>query len=257
MPWWDDARCSIFETIRVQEGRPVAMQAHWKRLIDAQKLLLRKLPSRTLEDSVRQAARRLPSGEGGVRVGVTTSGQTVSESILPRGRRWSVPLKQGVSVATAVGPGGSFHSQWPQIKHGDRLPGVLAWGQLYPQRIFEQIWCNAQGHVSEGTFSYIFIWRKGVLVTPPVSAGVLPGIVRENLLGLARRLKIPAAEQLFTRHELFTAEEAFLTNSLIGIVPVRQVDCRRIGAVCPGETTRKLQRAYRKLIPRFKKGSSL
>lgn len=247
MPWWDEDRLSAFETIRVSGGRPVDLAAHWKRLVHSQKTVLRPVPSTRLLAVVRRAARDLPGGEGGLRVEVTTtsSGEKMFVSILPRPGRLGAQMVSGVRVVTAVGPGGSAATQLPQAKHGNRLPGVLVWAQSGFDAPFEYLWCDASGGVCEGTFSNIFIVRKGILITPPTTAGALSGTVRESVFGWARRRRIAARAEMFTRHELFTAEEAFLTNSLIGIVPICDADGRTIGSVCPGPVTRKLQQAYR------------
>ena len=72
----------------------------------------------------------------------------------------------------------------------------------------------------------------------------MPGVVREAIIELARRARISVVEQPITRHEFYTAEEAFVTNSLLGVVPVRMADGRRIGRRCPGPITRRLRAAY-------------
>jgi len=103
--------------------------------------------------------------------------------------------------------------------------------------------CHPAGWLAEGTVSNVFVVQRGRLVTAPEWAGILPGVVRDTILALARRAKLPVDERPLTRHELYTAEESFVTNSLIGIVPVREADGRRIRR-CPGPVTRRLRRAY-------------
>ena len=131
-----------------------------------------------------------------------------------------------------------------QVKSTERVPSVLAWSQVSDRSIFEVLACTPQGYVAEGTASNLFIVRGGEVITPPTWVGVLPGIVRRTVLRLARRARLVVHETPFTRHELFTAQEAWLTNSLIGLVPIRTVDGRRIGRRCPGLITRRLQRQY-------------
>ncbi|MBI4226707.1 MAG: aminotransferase class IV family protein, partial [Candidatus Omnitrophica bacterium] len=113
-----------------------------------------------------------------------------------------------------------------------------------PRAPFEILWCNEQGLLTEGTVSNLFLVRRGQLLTPPVWGGALPGVVRQAVCRLARRLKISVEETPVTRHELYTAEEAFVTNSLVGVVAIRVADGRRVGTRCPGSVTRRLQRAY-------------
>ena len=98
--------------------------------------------------------------------------------------------------------------------------------------------------MTEGTVSNLFLVRRGGLVTPPVWVGALPGVTRQAVCRLARRLTLSVEETPVTRHELYTAEEAFVTNSLVGVAAIRVADGRHIGARCPGPVTRRLQRAY-------------
>ena len=101
------------------------------------------------------------------------------------------------------------------------------------------------GYVTEGTVSNLFFIQGKELVTAPAWAGILEGVTRSRVIRAARRMGVAVKEVPFTRHDLFNAEEAFLTNVLMGILPVRQVDGRRIGEKTPGPVTRKLMRALR------------
>jgi len=96
------------------------------------------------------------------------------------------------------------------------------------------------GYPTEATTSNVFLVRGGVLTTPPLWLGVLEGVTRGKVLEVARELKIAVAEIPITRHDLFNAEEAFLTNVLMGILPIREVDGRRIGTKIPGPITQRL-----------------
>ncbi len=150
--------------------------------------------------------------------------------------------QSAVVVRTITAPLPSGAVVPAQVKSIDRLPSVLAWGET--PDAFELLWRHADGTVAEGTVSNLFIVRHRRLVTPPVWGGVLAGVVRDEVLRLVRRLRFEILEQPFTRHELFTATEAFLTNSLLGLVPIRIVDGRRIGSRCPGPLTRRFSHAY-------------
>jgi len=246
---WDETRVGVFETLQVLHGRPVALEAHWQRLLASQRTVRRPLPPSAARAHLTRAARAMPGGVGGLRLEVTSTaaGPALAIRILPR--RSHRPGAgsdggRGVAVVTAAGRAGSPAALPAQVKSIERIPSVLAWGEAPPEGVFEVLWCNAQGYLVEGTVSNLFIVRRACLMTPPVWAGALAGVVRDALLRLACRLRVPVVEQPFTRHELFTAAEAFLTNSLIGVAPVRVADGRRIGRRCPGVITRRLQRAY-------------
>ena len=242
---WDETRVGMFETIRVVSGRPVAWAAHWARLQASQQTVGRPQPPPQLEQQLLRAIRRLPHSVRGARIAVsTTAGDpTVEAQVLPRRRGRSVASwRRGIEVVTAAGRQEAPAAVPSQIKSRERLTGVLARG-AGPSSAGEIVWRNAQGVMTEGTMSNLFIVRRGQLITSPTWSGLLPGIMRAEILRAARRLKIPVVEQPFTRHELFTASEAFMSNSLMGIVPVRVADGRRIGPRCPGVITQRLRRA--------------
>ena len=116
--------------------------------------------------------------------------------------------------------------------------------------MFEVLWVTAAGYVAEATTSNLFLVIRGKVVTPPLWVGALGGVVREVILRLARQERFTAVEHPVTRHELYNAEEAWLTNSLVGMVPIRRVDGRRIGRACPGVVTRRLARRYAEYLRR-------
>lgn len=251
MPWpSDETRVGVFETLAVVRGRPVALEAHWRRLCESQRTVGRARPPASVKTRIRRAARGIRTG--GLRASILTyHNGPLSVQILPRqlskngqSHKGTVHFSAGVSVVTATGRAASAAALPAQVKTIERIPSVLAWGETGSQRPFEILWCNAQGLVTEGTVSNLFLVRRGALLTPPVWVGALSGVVRQAVCRLARRLKIPVEETPVTRHELYTAEEAFVTNSLVGVVPIRVADGRRVGSQCPGPVTRRLQRAY-------------
>jgi branched-chain amino acid aminotransferase len=127
------------------------------------------------------------------------------------------------------------------VKCSERLSGVLA--RLEGPGATEVLSLNRQGYLTEGTVSNLFLVKDRRLFTPPAWAGVLEGVTRRKVWQAARRLGIPVCEVLLTRHEMFNADEAFLTNVLMEILPIRVVDGRRIGSRVPGAVTRRLMRA--------------
>ncbi|HXY91079.1 MAG TPA: branched-chain amino acid transaminase [Acidimicrobiia bacterium] len=106
----------------------------------------------------------------------------------------------------------------------------------------EAIMLNTQGYVAECTGENVFIVRDGVLVTPTLASGALAGITRDSIMTIARDLGYEVREEQLLRHDLYLADEAFLTGTAAEVVPIRSVDERVIGD--PGEVTRKLQETY-------------
>jgi len=119
----------------------------------------------------------------------------------------------------------------------------------------EALMLDTDGYVAEATGENIFLVRDGIIKTPPLTA-VLPGITRASIITLAQDLNIPVVEQIFSRDELYLADEVFLTGTAAEVTPVREVDNRRIGPGHPGPITLKLQEAFFKVVkgedPRYR-----
>jgi branched-chain amino acid aminotransferase len=108
----------------------------------------------------------------------------------------------------------------------------------------EGIALNTQGLVSEGAGENIFIIKKGVVVTPPLTASILPGITRATVMTLAQNLGYEVKEQPLSRESLYLADEMMMTGTAAEIVPVRSVDGIQVGTGKCGEMTRKIQQAF-------------
>jgi branched-chain amino acid aminotransferase len=107
----------------------------------------------------------------------------------------------------------------------------------------EGLLLDTEGYVSEGSGENIFIVRKGVIKTTPLTS-ILEGITRDSILTLARDLGIPASEQRFTRDEIYISDEAFFTGTAAEVTPIRELDNRAIGKGKAGPVTKKLQSAF-------------
>jgi branched-chain amino acid aminotransferase len=123
---------------------------------------------------------------------------------------------------------------------GQYLNSYLAQTEALTSGYDEAILLNAHGYVTDGWAHNLFVVCDGVLRTPPVADGALPGIVRATVLTLAAEADIPAREERLVRTDLYHAEECFLTGTAAGIVPVVTVDRRPVGAGRPGPLTERL-----------------
>ena len=112
----------------------------------------------------------------------------------------------------------------------------------------EAIFLNEQGYLTEGSTTNVFLVSHGELITPSLESGVLPGITREAVLEIARASHLKATERWVQLNELVEAEEAFLTNSILELMPLVSVEGRTIGSGKPGKLTGDLLFAYRKLV---------
>ena len=108
----------------------------------------------------------------------------------------------------------------------------------------EAVLLDTDGFVAEGPGENIFIVRKGVLKTTPMSSSILEGITRETILQLAEERNIQIREERFTRDDLYLADEAFFTGTAAEVTPIREVDGRMIGSGAPGPITKQLQKSF-------------
>jgi branched-chain amino acid aminotransferase len=126
---------------------------------------------------------------------------------------------------------------------GNYLNSIMAKREATMLGYDEAVLLDTDGYVAEASGENIFIVRDGVLRTPPMTA-VLPGITRASVITLARDLGIPISEDIFSRDELYLADEVFLTGTAAEVTPVREVDGRVIGPGNPGPITLKIQAAF-------------
>ena len=129
-----------------------------------------------------------------------------------------------------------------------KVPGyyvnsILAKKEVKAAGYDEAILLDPDGYVAEGSGENIFITRKGILKTTPLTS-ILAGITRESIIKIARDMGITVAEERFSRDDLYIADEAFVTGTAAELTPLREVDNRVIGSGKPGPVTKKLQNAF-------------
>lgn len=139
----------------------------------------------------------------------------------------------------------------PSIKSLNYLNNILAKIEAKNAGCVEALMLNHQGYVAECTGDNVFIVdndgshdKKLVLITPPVYLGALKGITRQAIIELALKKKIKFEERVLTRHDLFNANEMFLTGTAAEVIPVVELDGRKIGTGKPGKTTLSLLKAF-------------
>lgn len=112
----------------------------------------------------------------------------------------------------------------------------------------EGIALDAAGYVSEGSGENLFVVKKGMLYTPPLTASILPGITRQTIVQLAQDLKIPLVERSIPREALYTADEVFFVGTAAEVTPIRTIDRVPVGRGKKGEITSRFQSEYKSLI---------
>lgn len=129
---------------------------------------------------------------------------------------------------------------------GAYLTSCLATTEANHAGFAEALMLNSAGFVAEGAGENLFIVEEGKVITPPVAAGILPGITRDTAMQLARDLDFPVGERVLTRSEVYAADEAFCVGTAAEIVPIRAVDGRDFGP--PGPVTKALQEKFFEIV---------
>ena len=155
--------------------------------------------------------------------------------------------KQGLKIITVPTIRNHPEALNPQVKSLNYLNNILAKIEANNAGSQEAIMLDSMGYIAECTGDNLFLVKSQQLYTPPQCMGTLRGITRDTVLGIARKLSIPTHEHVLTRHELYIADESFLTGTAAEIVPVICVDGRVIGSGKPGKITRLLMQEFRKL----------
>jgi branched-chain amino acid aminotransferase len=127
--------------------------------------------------------------------------------------------------------------------NGYYVNSVLAKWEVKKAGYDEAVMLDTEGYVAEASGENIFIVRNGILQTSTLTS-ILPGITRDSVLNIARKLDIPVKEARFTRDEMYIADEMFFTGTAAEITPVREVDDRRVGTGKPGPVTQRIQEAF-------------
>ncbi|MGC2423041.1 MAG: branched-chain-amino-acid transaminase [Nitrospirota bacterium] len=156
--------------------------------------------------------------------------------------------EEGVKIAVVETRRNHPETLNPAIKSTNFLNNIFAKMEAKRAGAFEGIMLNHANFVAEGTISNIFMIKDGVLMTPPLIAGILEGVTRDLVLRLAETLGITVYEELFTEATLGEADEVFITNTTMEIMPVREVGDKVIGP--PGRVTKMLAEAYKQEVLR-------
>lgn len=127
------------------------------------------------------------------------------------------------------------------------LNNILAKIEGIQAGCIEALMLNHKGEVAECTGDNVFLVRGGVLQTPPLEASILEGVTRNAVIDVAREAGIDVREMPLTKHDVYIADECFLTGTAAEIIPVVRVDSRVIGSGKPGPMTRDLEKQFKKL----------
>ncbi|HLD29273.1 MAG TPA: branched-chain-amino-acid transaminase [bacterium] len=252
----------VFEGIRAYKGRVFKLGEHLERLYDSAKAIMLEIPLSVgqFEKAVLETLRGNKLREAYIRAVVTrgTGDLGLDPRKCPRPTIFIITDKivlypqefyeNGLRIITVSTRRNIPEAVNPGIKSLNYLNNILAKIEANLGGYPEAIMLNKDGFVAECTGDNIFICRDGVLTTPPSSIGALKGITRDTVMEIARKkLKLEVREELFTRFHLFTSGECFLTGTAAEVIPVTEIDGRKIGSGIPGKNTLRIMKEFRKL----------
>lgn len=249
----------VFEGIRAYNGRVWRLSEHLDRLYDSAKGIWMEIPLSWKEmegvvletlrrNNLRDAYIRLVVSRGAGDLGLdprkcptpTIVCITDKISLYPE-EVYTVGMKV-ISVSTRKISPATYS---PQLKSLNYLSSIMAKITAIQAGYPEVVMLNQEGYVTEGTGDNLFIIKKGKVYTPPVYLGALPGMTREVVMEICAEQGIPCEEKVFTLHDLYIADEAFLTGTAAEVCPIVEVDNRKVSTGKPGELTQRLIARFR------------
>jgi branched-chain amino acid aminotransferase len=252
----------VFEGIRVYSNRVFRLDEHLERLYESAKAidLSIHIPPEKLKEAVLETVHRNEMPNSYIRLIITRgvgdlglnpyTCKTPGIIIIVDKIALYPPdvYEKGLTLVTVATQRNLPEAVNPRIKSLNYLNNILAKIEAINAGVEEAIMLNSFGLVSECAGDNIFAIRKGVLITPSISMGVLEGITRNAVIELAREKGIEVKPVVMTRYDLFIADEVFLSGSAAEIVPVIKIDGRVIGDGKPGKMTRDLMKEYHQLV---------
>lgn len=255
---------SAFEVMRTYGGKPFAEREHLERLAQSCARILIEMPVSVPQLS-REVAATLAAAkneESYVRVIVTRGAGPISYDPTtarnPTRVVLVIPLqplpeslhRDGVEVSCLRASRPTEDPRAYGVKASNYLSNLLAVHEAKQRGGYEAVLLSPDGQVLEGASSNIFVVEGGMVKTPPLTNGILAGITRATVFDAARRIGVPLVETTLFPHQLYAADEAFLTSTLREVVPVVRADGRTIGSGKPGPVTRRLFEAFREEVAR-------
>jgi branched-chain amino acid aminotransferase len=155
--------------------------------------------------------------------------------------------EKGLDIRTVAVRRNAVDALNPRLKSLNYLNNILAKIEANLAGVPESLMLNSNGYVAEATGDNIFIVKNGMLITPPSYVGILEGITRNTVMQLAVQQGLPVAEEVFTRYDVYNADECFLTGTAAEIIPVTKIDGRLIGNGSPGKITTDLMHDFHEL----------
>jgi branched-chain amino acid aminotransferase len=252
----------VFEGLRSYSGRVFRLDAHIDRLWASARAICLEIPlskdavAKAVNDTL--AANKLVDGY--VRLVVTRGAGSlgldpnrtknpqvivIADTISLYPREF---YEKGLRIVTAATQRVHSAALSPRIKSLNYLNNIMAKLEGLQAGCVEALMLNHKGEVAECTGDNVFVVRSGGLLTPPPDAGILEGITRGAVMDLAHAAGIACHEATLTRYDLYTADECFLTGTAAEVIPVVEIDGRKVGSGTPGPITARLTTDFHTLV---------
>ncbi len=252
----------VFEGIRFYNGRVFRLTEHLNRLYESSKSICLNVPMdfAALEKATLDTIAANNLRDGYIRLLVTrgvgplglnpyqcpkASVVIIASSIsLYPPEKYDVGLTMVTCATRRPGPAALS----PQVKSLNYLNNIMAKIEAIQGGGEEGVMLNEQGYVAECTGDNLFLVKRGEVFTPPISAGGLDGITRRAAMELLKEMNVSCTEVNMTRHDIFTADECFLTGTAAEVIAAVALDKRLIGDGKPGPLTQELVKKFKKMV---------
>jgi branched-chain amino acid aminotransferase len=256
----------VFEGMRAYSGVVFRLAEHLDRLYESARAIQLTIPmtpkalgeavdATLAKNNLRDAYIRLVVTRGSGALGLDPNKTSDPQVIIIADSISLYPAEfyeKGLPIITASTIRNHPAALSPRIKSLNYLNNIMAKMEGLQAGCVEALMLNHKGEVAECTGDNIFIVKHGRLLTPPKDAGILEGITRNAVIELAQAAGIHVEQVPFTRHDVYVADECFLTGSAAEVIPVVKIDARAIGDGQVGPITKQLLAAFKALVHRTK-----
>jgi len=260
----------VYEAIRAYDGVVFKLREHVDRLYESAKSIKVEIPvsreemSRLVIDllkknQLKNSYIRIVISRGRGKMGVdprNCSKPTIVVMVEPREPLFGENVKGISAIISSLRRTPSW-SLDPRIKTLNYLNNIMAKIDAIDAGVEEAIMLNEQGYVAETSTENIFVVKNGVVSTPHPSQGVLKGITRDAIISLAKELGYPVEERAMTVHELYNADEIFVTGTAAEAVPIVRISGRVIGGGKPGPVFSNILNGFKQTIKKSTEGTPI
>ena len=252
----------VFEGLRIYSGNVFKLNEHLDRLYESARVILLDIPQSPAElaEATKETVTKNDLSDGYIRLIVTRGSGSLGLSPQGCGPAQVIIIAEtiklypeeaydkGLELVTAATIRNHPAALSPRIKSLNYLNNILAKIEGQRAGCVEALMLNHKGEVAECTADNLFVVKNGKLATPPIDAGILEGVTRNTVIDLARQSGLTVDEVPLTRHDLYIADELFLTGTAAEVIPAVKLDDRTIGTGKPGPVTKKLRDQFQSLV---------